>query len=308
MVEVQFFDPGEPVPNPTRNEGRHFDFSTRKDFKRKLESLAESTGRPVFFAIESGDLQAIGVAAVHRVLSAEDGEVQLSKSHARHQVDPRVQPLKVGDWYEMAIDPASNVILTARHVAPLPVRPTSQYPIDLCALPAVSPSRAEIFFSSVRRQPHIPFQLPANGCWARAHEMIRLIEGFFDPNPQSVVAKIWNRGNLIVETDNNPECAVGWGYHVAPAVKVDGRMLVIDPALFERPVSVKEWRNAQTDLLSHEPLFTTQQAYDLFDFEAKLFYREEEGETESDLQNSWGQLIAQLYAHGPLPYPCRKSP
>jgi hypothetical protein len=96
--------------------------------------------------------------------------------------------------------------------------------------------------------PCIPFLYPDDGCWARAHEMSRLmIEMGLTPK------KVWIRGRLHVNTRNNPNCQVNWGWHVAPTLCVRGpwflwrRRMVIDPSLFSTPVTKEQWKGVQGD-------------------------------------------------------------
>ena len=96
--------------------------------------------------------------------------------------------------------------------------------------------------------PCIPFLYPDDGCWARAHEMCRLMIGMgLSPN------KVWIRGSLRVNTRNNPSCFVRWGWHVAPTLCVRGpgwfqtQRMVIDPSLFTTPVSEATWKSVQGD-------------------------------------------------------------
>lgn len=101
--------------------------------------------------------------------------------------------------------------------------------------------------------PCIPFLYPDDGCWARAHEMARLmIAGGFSPR------KVWIRGSLQTPTRNNPACYVWWNWHVAPTLCVrrwrlwfpfpwSTERMVIDPSLFTTPVSVAQWKSVQGD-------------------------------------------------------------
>ncbi len=97
--------------------------------------------------------------------------------------------------------------------------------------------------------PCIPFRYPDDGCWARAHEMCRLMI-----NMGLSPKKVWIRGNLYVNTKNNPNCYVRWGWHVAPTLCVRGpgcfqtQRMVIDPSLFTTPVSKATWKGVQGDL------------------------------------------------------------
>jgi hypothetical protein len=95
--------------------------------------------------------------------------------------------------------------------------------------------------------PCIPFLYPDDGCWARAHEMCRLmIAAGVSPR------KVWIDGNLHVNTKNNPYCYVDWGWHVAPTLCVRHPFwrvedMVIDPSLFTIPVSEATWKSVQGD-------------------------------------------------------------
>lgn len=96
--------------------------------------------------------------------------------------------------------------------------------------------------------PCIPFLYPDDGCWARAHEMCRLMI-----NMGLSPRKVWIRGGLHVITRNNPSCGVWWGWHVAPTLCVRGagflqtQDMVVDPSLFTTPVSKVTWKSVQGD-------------------------------------------------------------
>ena len=103
--------------------------------------------------------------------------------------------------------------------------------------------------------PCIPFMFPDDGCWARAHEMRRLMNTMgIEPK------KIWIDGSLHTPTRNNPNCFVNWGWHVAPTICVRRRWrpwyifwwwwgvrMVIDPSLFTTPVTKADWKAVQGD-------------------------------------------------------------
>lgn len=123
-------------------------------------------------------------------------------------------------------------------------------------LRCVSPPRAQQVFDAMSATscdpltvpaPCIPFLYPDDGCWARAHEMSRLMLGM-----GHLPRKVWIRGTLRVDTRNNPNCLVSWGWHVAPTLCVRHgllrrRRMVIDPSLFTTPVSQATWKSAQGD-------------------------------------------------------------
>jgi hypothetical protein len=92
--------------------------------------------------------------------------------------------------------------------------------------------------------PCIPFLYPDDGCWGRAHEMVRRIVSV-----GNVPGKVWNYGNLKANTKNNPNCYVNWSWHVAPILAVIGSpsYWVIDPSMFGKPVTVSQWKQAQAD-------------------------------------------------------------
>jgi hypothetical protein len=146
--------------------------------------------------------------------------------------------------------------------------------------------------------PCIPFLYPDDGCWARAHEMCRLmIDMGLKPR------KVWIQGNLYVNTKNNPNCHVWWGWHVAPMLCVRGpgrfqtQEMVIDPSLFITPVSKATWKSLQGD-----PNST------LTDTDASIYYLwgsvtdPSYTETAYYLANYRLQLQNRAIQHGPPPY------
>jgi hypothetical protein len=63
--------------------------------------------------------------------------------------------------------------------------------------------------------------------------------------------KVWIDGNLHVVSANQPTCNVFWGWHVAPTLQVTTfngvETWVIDPSLFQGPVSQATWKGIQGD-------------------------------------------------------------
>lgn len=84
----------------------------------------------------------------------------------------------------------------------------------------------------------IPFQYANDGCYARAH-MMRKHMNYLSKD----CYKIFAYGNLKVNTSNSGTCTVKWRYHVAPVVNVSGVWNVIDPSLFNQPVTINTWLN-----------------------------------------------------------------
>ena len=124
--------------------------------------------------------------------------------------------------------------------------------------------------------PCIPFLYPDDGCWARAHEMYRLML-----NEGVTSCKVWIYGSLATNTKNNPNCVVYWCWHVASTVCVRcswwifgwffRKRKVIDPSLFSGPVSVSTWKSVQGDP-SASIVYT----------KGEIYYRSSSGYTETD--------------------------
>lgn len=116
---------------------------------------------------------------------------------------------------------------------------------------SVSQSQVKSMFSKVNamscdpKNPSgscIPFKYPDDGCWGRASAMARVIAG-----AGVAVKKAWTYGNLYANTANNPACKVTWGYHVAPVIQVGSTQYIIDPSMFNGPVTLAQWKSAQHD-------------------------------------------------------------
>jgi hypothetical protein len=122
----------------------------------------------------------------------------------------------------------------------------------------VTPKQAWAAYRLMAAQKDIAFKFPADGCYARAHLMVRRLQAKgYKPY------KVWtfaNGDSLQVRTQNDPRGQVTWRYHVAPIIRVrlkDGRQgwYVIDPALFDRPMSIKGWTKVQKKASSqYEPI------------------------------------------------------
>jgi Glutaminase len=120
----------------------------------------------------------------------------------------------------------------------------------------ISPGKAQQVFDAMSATtcnpltvppPCIPFLYPDDGCWGRAHEMCRLMIAM-GLKPK----KVWIQGSLNTPTKNNPQCFVGWNWHVAPTLCVrkgwfSKSQQVVDPSLFTTPVSQATWKGVQGD-------------------------------------------------------------
>ena len=102
--------------------------------------------------------------------------------------------------------------------------------------------------------PCIPFQYVIDGCYARAHQMRRIITTRFGYCCDKVFSFAPNAPDqLAVKADKWGGCCVFWWYHVAPLIRVRFKILkfnftlamVIDPSMFDKPVLLHTWLAAQ---------------------------------------------------------------
>lgn len=98
--------------------------------------------------------------------------------------------------------------------------------------------------------PCIPFQYVIDGCYARAHKMRYIIENVFHYCTQKVFSFANSGGKtLAVKASKWGGCCVKWWYHVAPILRVNINGVlyyyVIDPGMFNAPVPLATWLQAQ---------------------------------------------------------------
>lgn len=161
--------------------------------------------------------------------------------------------------------------------------------------------QAADLFKVLRGDKLIPFDYKDEGCFARAHQMFRDIT-----NQGYLSFKIWNYGSaypngnsLKVEyqDDAKNKKTVTWTFHVAPVVVVDvggGKLqyMVLDPAIFDAPVTVAVWRKKQDDLDKWKNVRSkfeiTLPIYYLHDYQSEFFKNKFDfffEETEDDLRH-----------------------
>jgi hypothetical protein len=114
-----------------------------------------------------------------------------------------------------------------------------------CALPGPYPIN-----------PCIPFQYVRDGCYARAHKMRWIITTKFNYCCEKVFS-FANKDNdrLAVQASKWGGCCVTWWYHVAPLIRVKvtigkwslTQAMVIDPGMFDQPVTLSTWLSAQAN-------------------------------------------------------------
>lgn len=93
----------------------------------------------------------------------------------------------------------------------------------------------------------LALRFPADGCYARTHIMVQRLLAT-GRTPRKVWAFARSSTDLLwVDTPHHPDGRVYWAYHVAPMLAVrraDDQVqdMVLDPLLFDRPVSVDQWQ------------------------------------------------------------------
>jgi hypothetical protein len=135
----------------------------------------------------------------------------------------------------------------AQELAPVDNGFTGQGATKQVSISVIEQSKANELFRKFVRNKEIPFKYPLDGCYARAHEMARMAE-----KEQVLMGKVFTEGNLQVKTNYQKYPIVQWGWHVAPIAYVkqpNGKtvLMVFDPSLFGKPVSVKEWNQKMMD-------------------------------------------------------------
>jgi hypothetical protein len=108
--------------------------------------------------------------------------------------------------------------------------------------------------------PCIPFQYVRDGCYARAHQMRRIITTRYHYCCEKVFSFApYDDDTLAVQANKWGGCCVLWWYHVAPLVRVRIKFrlprlpksfslvlaMVIDPSMFDKPVLLSTWLSAQ---------------------------------------------------------------
>jgi hypothetical protein len=111
----------------------------------------------------------------------------------------------------------------------------------------------------------IPFLFPRDGCLARAHRMCELLASRKKPVK---AAKIWSFGILEFQTSNDCACKVHWSSHVATIVRVsvngtNPKVRVLDPSMFDKPVTVDRWLYAQLSTTGKTLMFSNANVYHL---------------------------------------------
>jgi Glutaminase len=248
----------------------------RAEVWAKMIDHLEKNNRPVYVEIDPDTDMIIKLympqaARVFQIQPSGEEIVYVTfhTSHARHYLrrnHPNFQQML--DALQAAKDDNTVVLVTATFpefeiidVRPLPPSFGKEDPPGPPPPPVPDPpvtwSRAVDLFNMMNAQTctpcsaagHscIPFKLPYDGCWIRAHLMCysMIAEG---ETPE----KVWIDGILHALSSNVPECGVDWGWHVAPTLMViqssgPDLKMVIDPSLCTEPVTPEDWKALQGD-------------------------------------------------------------
>lgn len=112
---------------------------------------------------------------------------------------------------------------------------------ELIYISVISSKMAQYVFDVFKNDKSIPFAYMIEGCQANAHRMSKMAEKY-----HIYFGKVYAEGNLLVKVNNHPTIKyLPWDWHVAPIVYVKFNntyeLKVIDPSLFDQPVSVETW-------------------------------------------------------------------
>lgn len=161
-------------------------------------------------------------------------------------------------------------------------------------LTTLSEDDANSAFAEIAARKDIPFGFPMDGCYARAHKVVRILED------QGIIAgKAFVEGELYVDTKFGE---VGWGYHVAPVVMVKKGSSVIpyvfDPSLFTKPVPQTEWKAkmlSKTKSRFAREYYTNRYSYDPSERTSK--YNDYTEESVEDMEQTNRNFSRMLYIH-----------
>lgn len=132
--------------------------------------------------------------------------------------------------------------IEANHAKPK-IRLDSKENKKTVELTLLSEKDVDAIFKEMVANKEIPFGFPFDGCYARAHSMVQLLE-----KKGIISGKAWVEGNLKVDSEEFGE--IEWHYHVAPVVmvKVGNKNVpyVLDPSIMDKPVPFETWKNKMT--------------------------------------------------------------
>ena len=151
--------------------------------------------------------------------------------------------------------------------------------------------------------PCIPFQYVKDGCYARAHKMRWIVEKHFGYCSEKVFSFATIEENVLAVRANKwGGCCVKWWYHVTPLIRVKVQAgsrsfilaYVIDPGMFNEPVLLSTWLNAQKNKTCN--LYATVDSYSIQPSSAYTPSNYETGEFNTDPDYSQTNATLTSYA------------
>ena len=143
---------------------------------------------------------------------------------------------EIRDWAEK-FEQTTEDVIEAKKIVPNMAKLNEIF--DYCASQGCATGTATIDYC-------IPFQYVVDGCYARAHKMRQIMLEEYELSCEKVFSYEDVTGSLAVDAG---DCCVYWWYHVAPLVTVKTDLgpvkYVIDPSMFDEPVSIAVWTAAQ---------------------------------------------------------------
>jgi hypothetical protein len=107
----------------------------------------------------------------------------------------------------------------------------------------ISQAQAEKLFNTVALAQNMSYKYLKDGCYARTTAITRIAE-----KEQIYMGRIYAEGLLRYKTNDVPIVTQLWGWHISAVVSVlvknKPTIMVIDPSLFSKPVTEKEWEKA----------------------------------------------------------------
>ena len=134
---------------------------------------------------------------------------------------------------------------------------------------SMSLSQASSFFTQFENMscnlllsnPCIPFQFAADGCYARAHYMRKLMaDAGYDC--QKIFVRSEQSGKFL-QANTRANCCQCWSWHVAPLVTTPSGQRVIDPSLCTAPVTITTWLNTMKSSCYSNSLQATNISYSI---------------------------------------------
>jgi len=123
--------------------------------------------------------------------------------------------------------------------------------VDAGLQQAVSPDRARELFDQLAHAPDIPHDFVDEGCHYRAHVEAQRLEqqGVYSEK----IFMVPDGADLRINSSKSPIGFTLAMFHTAPCINVEQpddttQRMVIDPSLFDQPVSVDQWQSAMYGL------------------------------------------------------------